>query len=77
MFGENQGNSEKARNNTMKSIVEYLKCKPSLKGQIFDKGELKRLARVCGLSPEEARMELRKHGFCLTKNHHGIAVWIK
>jgi hypothetical protein len=61
----------------MKSIVEYLKCRPSLKKHIFDKGELKRLARVCGLSPEEARLELRKQGFCLTKNHHGIAVWIK
>ena len=46
----------------MRSIIEYLKKKPSLKGQFFDKGELKRLARVCGLSPEDARMELRKQG---------------
>ncbi len=61
----------------MKSIIEYLKKKPSLKGQVFDKGELKRLARVCGLSPEDARMELRKQGFTLTKNTNGIAVWKK
>jgi hypothetical protein len=61
----------------MKSIIEYLKKKPSLKGQFFDKGELKRLARVCGLNPEYARMELRKQGFILTKNINGIAVWKK
>jgi hypothetical protein len=61
----------------MKSIIEYLTKKPSLKGQVFDKGELKRLARVCGVSPEEARMELRKQGFTLTKNTNGIAVWKK
>ena len=59
----------------MRSIVEYLENKPSLKGQIFDRGELKRLARICGLSTEEARSELRKHGFILAKNDHGIAVW--
>lgn len=59
----------------MKSIVEYLKDKLGLKGQLFDHGELKRLARVCGMSPEEARSELRKRGFILTKNDHGIAVW--
>lgn len=59
----------------MWSIVEYLEHKPSLTGQIFNKGELKRLARICGLSEEEARSELRKHGFILTKNDHGIAVW--
>jgi hypothetical protein len=61
----------------MISIAEYLKHKPSLKGLIFDKGELKRLARVCGLSTEDARIELRKHGFILTKNDHGIAIWKK
>jgi hypothetical protein len=61
----------------MKSLVEYLKRKPELKGQVFDKGELKRLARVCGLSPGEARKELITKGFILTKNDHGIAVWKK
>jgi hypothetical protein len=61
----------------MKSIIEYLTKKPSLNGQIFDRGELKRLARLCGLSPGEARMELRKQGFTLTKNNNGIALWKK
>ena len=59
----------------MRSIVEYLEHKPSLKGQVFDKGELKRLSRICGQSAEEARIELRKQGSILTKNDHGIAVW--
>jgi hypothetical protein len=61
----------------MKSIREYLKRKPGLKGRILDRGELKRVARACGLSPQEARSELRKLGFTLTKNDHGLTIWMK
>ena len=61
----------------MKSIREYLKSKPGLKGRILDRGELKRVARACGLSPQEARSELRKLGFTLTKNDHGLTIWMK
>ena len=61
----------------MKSIREYLKRKPGLKGRILDRGELKRVARACGLSPQEARSELRKLGFTLTKNDHGLTLWMK
>jgi hypothetical protein len=59
----------------MKAIREYMRHKPCLRGQIFDRGELKRVAEACGLSPEEARSELRKLGFILTKNHHGLTIW--
>ncbi len=59
----------------MRPITEYLEKRPSLKGQILDHGELKRLARACGISPEEARSELKRLGFTLTRNHHGMAVW--
>jgi hypothetical protein len=61
----------------MKSIKEYLKHKPSLRGQILDRGELKRVARACGLSPHEARSELRKLGFILKTNSHGLTIWTK
>jgi hypothetical protein len=61
----------------MKSIREYLKHKPGLKGQILDRGELKRVARACELSPQEARSELIKLGFILTKNDHGLTIWKK
>jgi hypothetical protein len=61
----------------MKSIREYLKHKPGLRDQIFDRGELKRVARACGLSPHEARSELRKLGFILTTNNHGLTIWMK
>ncbi len=59
----------------MRSLSEYLKCKPGLKGQILDRGELKRVARACGLSPEDTRSELKKLGFTLTKNSHGLPIW--
>ena len=59
----------------MRSINDYLKCRPGLKGQILDRGELKRVARACGLSPEDARSELKRLGFTLTKNSHGLSVW--
>jgi hypothetical protein len=61
----------------MKSISEYLKHKPGLRGRILDRGELKRVARACGLSPQEARSELRKLGFTLTTNSHGLTMWMK
>jgi hypothetical protein len=61
----------------MKSIKEYLKHKPGLRGRILDRGELKRVARACGLSPHEARAELRKLGFILTTNDHGLTIWTK
>lgn len=59
----------------MKPIRDYIKHKPCLRGQILDRGELKRVAEACGLSPQEARLELKKLGFILTKNNHGLTVW--
>jgi len=59
----------------MRAIREYLKHKPSLRGQILDRGELKRVAQACGLSPQEARGELRKLGYVLSKNRHGLPIW--
>jgi hypothetical protein len=63
------------RSQNMKAIREYIKHKPCLRGQILDRGELKRVAQACGLSPQEARSELKKLGFVLTKNDHGLTVW--
>ena len=59
----------------MKAIREYMKHKPCLRDQIFDRGELKRVAHACGCSPEEARSELRSLGFILTRNPHGLTIW--
>jgi len=59
----------------MKPISEYLKHKPCLRGQILDRGELKRVAQACGLSPQQARMELKELGFVLTQNNHGLTIW--
>jgi hypothetical protein len=53
----------------MKSIIEYLTKKPSLKGQVFDKGELKRLARVCGLSPRRSPDGVEKARLYPDKEH--------
>lgn len=59
----------------MKAIREYLKHKPCLRDQILDRGELKRVAQACGLSPQRARLELKELGFILTRNNHGLTVW--
>ena len=61
----------------MKAIREYLKHKPCLRGQILDRGELKRVAQACGLSPQQARLELKELGFILTQNNHGLTIWKK
>ncbi|HNX08553.1 MAG TPA: hypothetical protein PKL29_00435, partial [Methanothrix sp.] len=59
----------------MRPISEYLKHKPCLRGQILDRGELKRVAQACGLSPQQARTELKEMGFILTRNDHGLTIW--
>jgi hypothetical protein len=59
----------------MKAIKEYLKHKPWLRGQILDRGELKRVAQACGLTPQQARLELKELGFVLTRNNHGLTIW--
>ncbi|HNX39355.1 MAG TPA: hypothetical protein PKK11_02140 [Methanothrix sp.] len=61
----------------MREIIEYLNHKPGLRGKILDRGELKRVAVACGLSPQQTRVQLREMGFVLTENDHGIAIWIK
>jgi len=61
----------------MRAIREYLSHKPRLRGLILDRGELKRVAQACGLSAQEARCELKKLGFILIKNDHGLTVWKK
>lgn len=61
----------------MKAIREYLNHKPNLRGQILDRGELKRVAQACGLSPQQARSQLRELGFILTRNNHGLTIWKK
>jgi hypothetical protein len=61
----------------MKSIREYLKHKPCLRGQILDRGELKRVAQACGLSPQDTRSELRRMGYTLTRNNHGLTIWTR
>jgi hypothetical protein len=58
-----------------KAISEYLKHKPCLRGQILDRGELKRVAQACGLSPQQTRLELKELGFVLMRNNHGLALW--
>ena len=59
----------------MLAIRDYLKHKPCLRGQILDRGELKRVAQACGLSPQQARLELKGLGFILTRNNHGLTIW--
>jgi hypothetical protein len=61
----------------MKAIGEYMEHKPCLRGQILDRGELKSVARACGLSPQDARSELRRLGFSLTRNNHGLMIWTR
>lgn len=65
----------KMRNRSIKAISEFLRHKPCLGDQILDRGELKRVVRACGLTPSQARMELKELGFTLTRNNHGLTIW--
>jgi len=62
---------------SIRYIREYLNHKPCLRGKILDRGELKRVAAACGLSPQHVRAQLKAMGFVLMRNGHGLSVWMK
>ncbi len=44
---------------------------------IYDRREVQTIASRIGLSPRDVRAELRKRGYQLTSNDHGLMVWKK
>ncbi len=58
-------------------LEEYLSKCESRQLQFYDKSEVGRIANRTGVNRESVRAVLRRRGYELTANAHGIPVWIK
>ncbi|VVB72447.1 Uncharacterised protein [uncultured archaeon] len=58
-------------------LEEYLSKCLARQTQFFDKSEIGRIANRTGVNRESVRATLRRKGYRLTTNGHGIPVWIK
>ena len=44
---------------------------------IYNRREIQSIANKIGLSPGDVRAELKKRGYKLTNNGHGLMVWMR
>ena len=59
------------------SLEEYLSKCESRQLQFYDKSEIGRIAIRTEVDRELVRGTLRRKGYKLTKNNHGMPVWVK
>jgi hypothetical protein len=65
----------KTKNNVC--LEEYLARYETRQIQFYDKSEVARIAHRTENNPDHVRSVLKRKGYRLIKNPHGIAVWIK
>ncbi len=64
---------------TFASVEEYLSSlvESRLTREVFDKREVRKIARICGIHSEEVRAELRRCGYEKIINPNGLIKWIR
>lgn len=63
---------QKKRFETVADYLDKHDC-----SSFFDNGEVKKIAKACGIFAPEARAGLRKCGYEKITNRHGIAQWVR
>jgi len=53
----------------------YISRNDRFKAFVYDRREIRCIADNLGFAPDRVRSELRKLGYCLTKNTHGRMIW--
>lgn len=59
------------------SLEEYISKYEARQIQFYDKSEIGRIANRIGVDRDSVRAVLRRRGYKLTTNPHGIPVWVK
>ncbi len=59
------------------SLEEYISKYEARQMQFYDKSEIGRIANRIGVDRDSVRAVLRRRGYKLTTNVHGIPIWIK
>ena len=64
---------------TFASVEEYLECQVERRRveAIFDGREVRKIARICEMHPEDVRAELKRCGYEKIVNPNGLTVWIR
>lgn len=66
-----------ARAKAVTGLDDYIAKCESRQMQFYDRSEVARIAHRTENKPEHVRTVLRRKGYKLIKNPHGIAVWVK
>lgn len=66
-----------AKSKTITGLDDYIAKCESRQLQFYDRSEVVRIAHRTENKPDHVRNVLRRKGYKLIKNPHGIAVWVK
>lgn len=66
-----------ARAKNIACLDEYIAKCETRQQQFYDRSEVARIAHRTENNPDHVRTVLRRKGYKLIKNTHGIAVWVK
>ncbi len=72
-----EADSHAAKTKNIVCLDEYLEKYETRQMQFYDKSEVARIAHRTENNPDHVRFVLRRKGYKLIKNPHGIAVWVK
>lgn len=72
-----EADSHAAKTKNIVCLEEYLAKYETRQMQFYDKSEIARIAHRTENNPDHVRSVLRRNGYRLIRNPHGIAVWIK
>jgi hypothetical protein len=61
----------------MLDLDTYLSKNERFMSFIYNRREIQSIANRIGLSPGDVRAELKKRGYKLKNNGHGLMVWMK
>jgi len=67
----------KRNNQHSVDLNTYLLKNSRFKFFVYDRREIQTIADNLGFKNDKVRSELRKLGYCLTKNNNGLMVWKK
>jgi hypothetical protein len=69
----------KRKRQSYSSVEAYLECQVERRRveQIFDGREVRKIARICRLHPEDVRAGLKRCGYVKTTSMNGLVKWVR
>lgn len=69
----------KRKRQSYSTVEAYLSSlvESRLTQEIFDNREIRKIARICKLHPDDVRTQLRRCGYEKTTNPNGLVKWVR